>query len=407
MRITRINGQCLVWFFRGILDEPGLFGKQATQPYPQPQIVDPAELVHAQPVPRRAPLAPRPILLGCRGLPASRDAMPDALRRQWLLLRHIPRHPQRRTAAELRQYLASEGYPVDLRSVQRDLNDLSAIWGFTNDQEGRKHYWYWPDGFAVLDVPGLSPGQALVLHMARHYLGRALPQSQLTQLDPYFTQAERVLTSQGQPLARWRNRVRIISRGPALAVPDVLPDVLDTVQQALLRNRVLHLRYRRRGETQARDYEASLHALVLKDGVIYGVVTFRSYTNLSHIALHRIREAQLLERPATRLPDFDLDAYLSQQEGFAYPGPETARIKLRLRLSPAVAEHLAERPLSADQTLKPTADGQVEARASVLDTQELRWWLLGFGAAVEVLGPALLRRAFRDIAGRLHQRYTT
>jgi predicted DNA-binding transcriptional regulator YafY len=72
-----------------------------------------------------------------------------------------------------------------------------------------------------------------------------------------------------------------------------------------------------------------------------------------------------------------------------------------------VAEHLAERPLSADQTLKPTADGQVEARASVLNTQELRWWLLGFGDAVEVLGPAPLRRAFRDIAGRLHQRYTT
>jgi predicted DNA-binding transcriptional regulator YafY len=38
---------------------------------------------------------------------------------------------------------------------------------------------------------------------------------------------------------------------------------------------------------------------------------------------------------------------------------------------------------------------RVLARATVENTAELRWWLLGFGELVEVLAPADLRDEFR------------
>ena len=43
--------------------------------------------------------------------------------------------------------------------------------------------------------------------------------------------------------------------------------------------------------------------------------------------------------------------------------------------------------------------------ATVQDTAELRWWLLGYGDKVEVLSPAFLRDEFRAIADRLGQTY--
>lgn len=43
--------------------------------------------------------------------------------------------------------------------------------------------------------------------------------------------------------------------------------------------------------------------------------------------------------------------------------------------------------------------------ASVHNSLQLRWWLRGFGAAVEVLEPVELREAFRAEAEELARRY--
>ena len=331
--------------------------------------------------------------------------MPDSIKRQWLLLRAIPRAPHRRSTAELFQYLNIEGHDVTIRSVQRDLSALSTDWGFTNDVEGKAHYWYWPKGFGVLDVPGLDPSQALVFNMANQYLAAALPASQLKRLAPYFDQADQVLADEAKNLTRWRNRVRMLSRGPQLAVPDVPIAVATAIHEALLKAQRVKLQYRKRGDTEAKEYVASIHALVVKDGVTYGVVTFWNYTDLAHIALHRVIKAEAMDEAATHLPAFDVDAYIQKEAAFAYPSADSKQLRLQLRINAGVAEHLAERPLSDDQQINPDDDGKSLLTATVRDTQELRWWMLGFGDAVEVIAPKHVRTEMSDIAKRLKDLY--
>ena len=43
--------------------------------------------------------------------------------------------------------------------------------------------------------------------------------------------------------------------------------------------------------------------------------------------------------------------------------------------------------------------------ATVADTAELRWWLLGFGDGVEVLGPKALRREIGETASNVARMY--
>lgn len=315
----------------------------------------------------------------------------DSLKRQWQLLRAIPREPQRRSTTELLQALKDEGHRITIRSVQRDLSDLSADWGFTNDVEGKAHYWYWPKGFRMLDIPGLDSSQALVFHLAKQYLASALPASQIRQLAPYFDQADQVLADEAKKLTRWRNRVRMLSRGPQLAVPDVPLGVATVIHEALLKAQRVNLQYRKRGETEAKEYVASIHALIVKDGVTYGVVTFLDYTDLRHIALHRVIKVEALDEAATRLPAFDLDAYIQKEAAFAYPSPDSKQLRLQLRINARVAEHLSERPLSDDQQINPDDDGKSLLTATVPNTAELRWWLRGFGSNIEVVGPKSLR----------------
>lgn len=72
---------------------------------------------------------------------------------------------------------------------------------------------------------------------------------------------------------------------------------------------------------------------------------------------------------------------------------------------PGCALHLHEARLSADQTLRDEPDSRVRLTATVPDTGELRWWLLGFGDGVEVLGPEELRKEFAAIAQAMADTY--
>ena len=91
----------------------------------------------------------------------------------------------------------------------------------------------------------------------------------------------------------------------------------------------------------------------------------------------------------------DLGAYIAAG-AFEYPSAveETeADSTLQLRMSEGAAGHLHETPLSEDQIISddPDTPGWVKVTATVQETEQLYWWLLGFGAQLEVLGPARLR----------------
>jgi len=61
-------------------------------------------------------------------------------------------------------------------------------------------------------------------------------------------------------------------------------------------------------------------------------------------------------------------------------------------------EHLFETPLTANQVLTVQDDGKLLLEAEISDTQELRWWLSGFGSAVKVVEPVGLREFFQSEA---------
>jgi predicted DNA-binding transcriptional regulator YafY len=56
--------------------------------------------------------------------------------------------------------------------------------------------------------------------------------------------------------------------------------------------------------------------------------------------------------------------------------------------------------------LKPLEDGALHLQAKVVNTEQLRWWLLGFGDKVEVIKPKTLRQELAQIAASLHATYS-
>jgi len=325
--------------------------------------------------------------------------------RQWQMLRLVPRHPAKVSTTELKQRLADGGFETTQRTIQRDLMTLSNIYPLICDERGKPFGWSWMADAHIMDIPGMDSHTALAFYLAKEHLEQLLPTSTVKQLQPHFRTATHVLDStnskKGAP--GWIDKVRVVHRGPDLKLPAVDPEVQEQVYEALLHNRKLQIHYNPRGEKGKREYEINPLGLVFKEGVFYLVCTFRDYRDIRLLTLHRMLEAKALYISCDIPEGFDLDHYIASGELHFTVG-ET--IRLKVLFSRDAAFHLEERPLSDDQTITEQADGYVLIEASVQDTSELRWWLLGYGDNLEVLEPQCMREEFHTIISRMSSKYT-
>lgn len=330
----------------------------------------------------------------------------DTVRRQWALLQEIPRAPGSIGTSALLVRLKEQGYTVNVRTIQRDLNTLSTVFPLSSSEEGRVNRWFWSEAAKVADVPGLDVPTALAFRLAQEYLQPLLPQVVHRRLAGHFQRADECLSRETtNQLSLWPDKVCVISRGPTLRPPPINPAVQMAVEQALLHDRQLQLVSRSKHGDQPKRYVAHPCGLVIRDGVFYLIATLRDYPNPRHLALHRISIAEVMRDRAKRPRGFTLKKYVAKEQLFSYP-TQGGLIHLDVLFEAKTAIHLRERPLARNQRLTTmTEDGRTRLRATLRDTHELRWWLLGFGDKIEVLGPKSLRKEFAEMARRMAARY--
>jgi len=318
----------------------------------------------------------------------------ETIVRHWHILRMIPRLPRKVEAGTIHRRLLDlePASPVTKRTVERDLHTLTA--SFPLQFDGCKPQgWSWRQDAESLDVPGMDLTAALTFRMAEEYLSRLLPHTCLTSLSPHMKRARTLLGDPGHGgLADWPEKVKVVPRTQPLLPPGIEPEVMDVVYEALLRNRRFKGIYKRQGEG-GKEMEVNPLGLVFNDPAVYLVGTCWDYQDVRLLALHRFATAELLDTPVSQPDDFDLQSYIDGGAlGFTnHPG---SKIRLKARFTCGAAAHLRESPLSADQKISQDGKEWVVVEANVGDTDQLRWWLLGFGPQVEVLAPRALREEF-------------
>ncbi|WP_168929221.1 helix-turn-helix transcriptional regulator [Crenobacter intestini] len=307
--------------------------------------------------------------------------MSQTLLRHLCMLREIPRSPRSIDCQTLQSRLAQQGYEVTVRSIQRDLNSLSSVLPLISDGAKRQGWSWMADGGEV-GLMGMDAHEAMTLKLVQGQLAQLLPTATLEHLQPYFTQADRILAQRGGKFAHWPDKVRVLPKGQPLLAPQVSPEVQSAVYEALLGDCQLDIEYMRRDATEPKRYLAHPVALVLRGQVSYLLCMLRDYEDISQLVLHRIKSARLIDAPARKADGFNLDAYISQGKlGFAHGG----QVRLEAEFHEHAVQTLMETPLSEDQELIPATLGTSGRNmrwlltATVNDTGELETWLNGFG----------------------------
>ncbi len=329
---------------------------------------------------------------------------PDTLQRQWQMLRLIPRQPQKITAGDLHKKLTEENFDVGKRTVERDLQSLSGLFPLVSDERDKPYGWSWKKDAPLFSLPGLSQTEALTLAMVEQHLKNLLPASTLQQLDPYFNSARQHLNNapKSEHARAWLDKVRTVPSSQPLLPPNIKPEVLQTVYEALLADRQLTVKYIKRGKKTAVEYRIHPVAVIQRNHVSYLYCRFTDYEDLRMLAIHRIKSATMMNEPSITPADFSIDQVIeSGKFGFCEKGLITLEAVLYNRES----DILFETPLSRDQTLTEQENGSVKLVATVPHTLQLEWWLLGLGDNVEVIQPAALREKMAATIDKMLARY--
>lgn len=328
--------------------------------------------------------------------------MPNAttrqtLARQWEILKALPRHGAGMAASDMENHLRQLGFEVSNRQLQRDLKALAESFSIECNDKGKPYGWRWAAGTA-LDLSGLTAAEAVSLCMIEQAVTPLLPAAIVASLLPRFEQARLKLASLGEEkAAAMAAAFRCVSHGTPLKPPVIDADALQCVQEALAASEQVQVRYRSAALLQAAEAEGQsslpepvamrLHplALISRGPATYLLATCGNYSDPRLYAMQRVAQAERTYEDAVRPAGFQLDDWLAANTVQFGSGQTVA---LRARIEPGLAAILRETPLADDQTIEP-ANGLL--CATVPDTMQLHWWILGQGADIEVLEPPELR----------------
>jgi predicted DNA-binding transcriptional regulator YafY len=321
------------------------------------------------------------------------------LARQWELLKRLPSRSAGKTASELTQELQDAGFEVSKRQVERDLGELMEAFDLDCNNGSIPYGWRWLPG-ASADLPGLTIAEAMSLRLVEDLVRPMLPASLLHGLESRFRQAEKKLDSLAEenPAARWLDKVRTVLPTQPFLAPQINAEVLATVQECLLTDEQIDAEYLGVDATETSKLRLNPLGLVTRGHVTYLVATAWRYTDVRLYALHRISTATRTYEVSVRPKGFDLDAYIASG---ALQFGNNKSLRMKARISEYMAHILSETPLAEDQVIK----GDM-LTATVQDTWQLNWWILGQGDAIEVISPAALRKAICQTLGKAVTNYS-
>jgi predicted DNA-binding transcriptional regulator YafY len=291
------------------------------------------------------------------------------------------------STTQIRERLGAQGYERDVRSIQRQMEVLAKNFPIERDDSSKPYGYKWKSNAKGISVPGLTLQESLLLSMAEQYLRNLMPPSITKSMESIFSQARYNLgpLSSEKLEKRWLDKVRVVSPNMPLLPPEIKPHVLEAVSSALYFEHWLQVDYSN-VKTERKQKRVIPLGLAQQGNRLFLICRFEGYDNERALALNRIHSAIDTTLKHPRVGDFDLAQYDKDGRfGFGYG----EKIEIKFRIEKLSGQYLTESKLSLDQRVVDLGN-KLEFTATVIDSEQLVWWLRGFGKRVELLGPRSL-----------------
>ena len=192
--------------------------------------------------------------------------MSDTILRQMNMLGLIPRFPEKTFTNKIKDELSDLGYETTIRTIQRDLIELSRSFPLVSDERSYPFGWSWKHDARGYESPAMDPIQALTFSLVAQYLEPLMPKANFKRIEAFFERAETVLVgNEKSKLAKWRKRVKVIPENLRFKEPKVNLELTSKLPQMLWIHHLYqssktsnHLSY------EKRDYKNSFLLVILE-----------------------------------------------------------------------------------------------------------------------------------------------
>ena len=288
-------------------------------------------------------------------------------------------------------YEMAAQYNVSVRTIQRDLRDLSEAKFELEDErraDQRIYYQLKKNPNLPLDF---SPEELAAMIFAE----RASTGLVGTPFDEHLQSAIRRLTQ-----AMSEEMREFLERATEAYVPLVrghkpyegTRETLKNLNKAILNRRVCWVSYRSPWAESARQYNIEPLRLLPHRGGLYAISRVPYYDQLITQAVDRFESVEVTEEKFEPPDHLSVDERLSNAFGISSEEP----MDVVVRFTEEQAPYIRERIWHPSQTLEELDDGRVVLRLRAGGLYEIKSWALSFGAAAEVLEPEELREAVRE-----------
>jgi NAD-dependent SIR2 family protein deacetylase/predicted DNA-binding transcriptional regulator YafY len=309
----------------------------------------------------------------------------------------------------LTERLNQAGYACVRRTVERDLLDIfdaGPVWrgvgidivSQADPAHARRRLWAHKAHSKTLLLRSPSSEDALLIGLLAQELQAFLPASALPALSAYQLSSDRVMELPGNgEHARYRKKICSLPDGPPMCPPRVDASHFRELNEALLREEQVDMRYHAAGHDEENDYR--LHPVgLVKKGRFFWLLAAKEESGrlLEDVRTFRMDRVRSIRRRANdpvapRLPLL-VDVLNSGVLEFFPAG----KVALLLHSAPGAAgdgliKTYKESPFGADQQVSPLERGGYQLSATVRYSRELVWALQGQAHLLRVVAPAGLR----------------
>jgi len=285
---------------------------------------------------------------------------------------------------------------VSTKTIHRDLEFMRDRLGlpieFASDRNGY-HYTEEVDSFPTLQI---SEGELFALLVAE----KALQQYRGTPFEARLVGALRKL-EEALPdtvslnLAQWEQAISFHTTSEPLVT---VPPILEALTRAAQKREQLKLCYRKPGAKQVEERIVDPYQLANVNGDWYLFAFDHLRRDLRKFVPARILSAEPTGQIFVRPAKFELEKLL--RDSFDVHSRE-GDFEVVIRFEAAVADYLREKRWHPSQTLQELPGGGVELRLKLSSLSEIERWVLGWGGAARVIGPAELVDRVRLAAERI------
>jgi len=178
--------------------------------------------------------------------------------------------------------------------------------------------------------------------------------------------------------------------------------VFNPLSAAVLKGVEVGFDYRKPGETKSGLRRVQPYHLANRENSWYLIAYDLERSALRTFALPRIGAVVATTTEFERPEDFSPEKFFSSALGVM--GGE-GDFKVVIRFDATVAERVREREWHESQEMREVAGGGLEVKLRLGALSEVEQWVLGWGAAAEVVGPAELRESVKNTVTALAKIY--